>query len=150
MAKVGLKGGEKMKEALEGIRRRVENAKAVNTGFLSGATYPDGTPVAMVAAIQNYGAPAAGIPPRPFFTRMVQDKSPGWGISLGNQLKNTNYDAHKALALMGEGISGQLQAAIREFKDPPLKPATVKAKGFAKPLIDTSHMLNSTGYEVKE
>ena len=26
----------------------------------------------------------------------------------------------------------------------------IEAKGFAKPLIDTSHMLNSIAYEVKE
>lgn len=150
MASIGIKGGAKMKAALKEIGERASNAKAVNVGFLSGATYPDGTSVAMVAAIQNFGAPGAGIPPRPFFTRMIQDKSPGWGVSLGALLKGDNYDAHKALDQMGEGIGGQLRESVLQTNSPPLAPATVKRKGFDKPLVDTSHMINSVDHEVTE
>ena len=49
---------------------------------------------------------------------------------------------------MGEGIKGQLQQSIRDTNAPPLAPATVSAKGFAKPLIDSSNMINSVDYEV--
>lgn len=150
MAQVELKGGEKLKAALKDIERRAGNAKAVNVGFLEGATYPDGTPVAMVAAIQNYGAPGAGIPPRPFFSRMVKERSPGWGISLGTLLKNNHYDGHKALDQMGEGIAGQLRESVIQTNSPGLKPATVRRKGFDKPLVDTSHMINSIDHEVKK
>jgi hypothetical protein len=30
-----------------------------------------------------------------------------------------------------------------------LKPATIRRKGFAKPLVDTGHMLNSIDHEVE-
>jgi len=63
-------------------------------------------------------------------------------------LKHNNYNARRSLELMGEGIAGQLRVSIRETNAPPLAPATIAAKGFAKPLIDTGHMWNSVAYEV--
>ena len=117
---------------------------------MEGATYPDGTPVAMVAAIQNFGAPAAGIPARPFFSRMVQDKSSNWGRSLANIMVENDYAAKKSLALMGEGIGRQLQASIISFDSVPLDSATITKKGFDKQLIDTAVMINSVGYQVDD
>ena len=122
----------------------------MSVGFLEGATYPDGTSVAMVAAIQNFGAPAAGIPARPFFSNMVKDKAPEWGDGVAQALEASDNDSARALAIVGEGIKGQLQEAIASYSaGPPLKPATVRRKGFDKQLVDTGHMLNSVGYEVK-
>jgi hypothetical protein len=117
-------------------------------GFLEGATYPDGTSVAMVAVIQDFGAPNAGIPPRPFFRNVVAEGKMTWGKSLVTILKDNDYDAKRALKLMGEGIRGQIQNSITNGSFTPLKPATVRRKGFDKPLIDTGHMLNSVDYEV--
>jgi hypothetical protein len=143
MASIEFSGGDKLQAVLEGIAKRAGKAKTLDVGFMSGATYPDGTPVAMVAAIQNYGAPAAGIPARPFFSNMVREKSPGWGESLGEVLKDNDYDSDAALKAMGLGIEDQLQQAIRDTNSPALAEATVDRKGFNKPLIDTGHLLNS-------
>jgi hypothetical protein len=63
--------------------------------------------------------------------------------------KATDYDGDRVLALMGEDIKGALQKSINDLQAPALAPSTVEAKGFGKPLIDTSHMLNSVSYEVK-
>ena len=144
-----LTGGGKLENFLQGMARRLKGGSVVKVGFFENATYPDGTPVALIAAIQNFGAPARGIPPRPFFSNMVRDKSPAWGDKLAAVLKSTNYDGEKALTLMGEGIAGQLRESIEQTNAPPLADATVKAKGFAKPLVDTGHMLNSISYEVE-
>jgi len=143
MASIEFSGGDKLKAVLEGIAKRAGKAKTLEVGFMSGATYPDGTPVAMVAAIQNYGVPAAGIPARPFFSNMVREKSPDWGQSLGEVLKANDYDSDVALKAMGLGIEDQLQQSIRDTNSPALAEATVDRKGFNKPLIDTGHMLNS-------
>lgn len=143
MATIEFSGGSKLEAVLKEIAANAGKAKELSVGFMSGATYPDGTPVAMVAAIQNYGAPEANIPARPFFSNMVKDKSPKWGESLGNVLQENNYDADLALKAMGQGIEGQLQESIRQTESPALALSTIKAKGFAKPLIDTGHMLNS-------
>lgn len=103
----------------------------------------------MVAVIQNYGAPARNIPPRPFFTNMVRDKSREWPRVLAAALKIQHDDSDAALRLLGEHIRGQIQQAIRDFQGAPLAPVTIAAKGFDKQLIDTAHMLNSVDYEVK-
>ena len=152
-----------------------ENGGTVRVGFLEGATYPagssesirkkyaakkkkgdtsplreskGGTSVAMVAAIQNFGAPKRGIPPRPFFSNMVRDKSPEWPDALEQNLKDTGYNAQQSLSLMGEGIKGQLQQSIRDTTSPPNSQVTIDRKGFNSPLIDSGHMLNSVDYEV--
>ena len=55
-----LKGGAHADAYLQKIADRIKQAGTLRVGFLEGATYPDGTSVAMVAAIQNFGAPALG------------------------------------------------------------------------------------------
>lgn len=144
-----ISGGAKLEAVIAGILKGVGSKPVVvEVGFLAGATYPDGTGVPAVAAYNEYGTER--IPPRPFFRNMVHDKSPEWPQALAAVLKSTNYDAPRAMALMGEGIKGQLQKAIKDFNGVPLAPSTIARKGFDKQLIDTSHMLNSVDYEVKK
>lgn len=135
---------------LRDLAARIGKGAVLKVGFLEGATYPDGTPVAMIAAINNYGAPSRGIPPRPFFSGMVDEKSPEWGDTFAGLMEANGDDTVKALRLMGEGIKGQLQQSIRDTVAPPNAPSTIRAKGFDKPLIDIGHMLNSVDYEVTE
>lgn len=145
-----IRGGEKLERYLAEMTAKLEHYGTLRVGFLEGATYVDGTPVALIAAIQNYGAPLANIPARPFFSNMVDTKQKEWGPALAKLLQSTSYDTIAALNLMGEGIKGQLQQAIRDFVGVPLAPATIARKGFDKQLIDTSHMLNSVSYAVEE
>ena len=149
MKRLELSGGEALQDRLKEIMQKAGKAGVLRVGFLEGSTYPDGTSVPMVAAIQNFGAPAAGIPARPFFSNMVREKSPKWGESLGNLAKANDYDIDQTLGQMGEAIKDQLQASIRDFDSVPLAPGTVASKGFDKQLIDTGHMQNSVGFEVK-
>ena len=144
-----LKGGQKLEATLKRLAEKVSNPGTLRVGFLRGATYPDGTSVAMVAAIHNFGAPAANIPPRPFFSNVVARGRKTWGKAIGAILESVDYDAKKALTQMGEGIKGEVQAEITSGSFAPLKPSTVRRKGFSKPLVDTSHMLNSVDYEIK-
>ena len=157
---VTITGGSKLEAALKKIADSAKNAASVRVGFLAGATYPDGTSVPFVAAMNEFGHgigrnPGAGnpdtrdhVPPRPFFRNMVADKSPEWPGAIAALLKTNDYDAQKTLSLTGEAIAGQLRESITKFTDPPLRPSTIARKGFSKPLIDTGHMLNSVDYEV--
>jgi hypothetical protein len=144
-----VKGGDKLKRKLDALIAGLASGNnTVKVGFLSKATYPDGKPVAMIAAIQDFGAPSRGIPPRPFFRNMIRDNSKAWPGIMANLLATTNYDTDKTLNLMGEGIKGQLQQSIRDTNTPTLSPKTVARKGFSKPLIDTGHMINSVDWEI--
>lgn len=151
-----LSGGQALEKKLAEIAAKAGKAGTLQVGFLKGATYPDGTPVAAIAFINEYGRTVKGKKgealyfqmPRPYFRTMIADKSPKWAGNLGRLAVLHDYDTTKVLGLMGEAIAGQLQASIRALVSPPLAPSTVKAKGFSKPLIDTSVMINSVAYQV--
>lgn len=140
-------GGDKLKARLAELSKKVNKSASVKVGFLEGSTYPDGTSTPMVAAIQEFGAPSQGIPPRPFFRNMIAKESPRWGDDLATALKANDYDSTAALNEMGELIAGQLKESILDTNSPELSEKTVAKKGFAKPLVDTAHMVNSVDPE---
>jgi hypothetical protein len=129
-------------------RLRVNDPVKVRAGFLEGRTYPDGTPVALVAAIQDAGSPANNIPPRPFFRNMIADKGGEWPDALEKALEATDNDVERALGIVGEGIAGQLRQSIVDTNDPPNAPSTLRRKKGTKPLVDTGLMLASIDKEV--
>jgi hypothetical protein len=141
-----LKGGDKLNATLANLAKKIAKPATLRVGFLEGATYPDGTSVPMIAAFNEFGAGHS--PPRPFFRNMIAAKSKEWGPAIAKLLEANDYDAIKTLELTGEAIKGQLVQSINDLTSPPLKPVTIKRKGFDKPLIDTSVMVNSVDYEV--
>ena len=159
-----IKGGDKFEAALARIATLAGNATSVSIGFLSEATYPNGKPVAMIAAIQEWGAPRAGLPPRPFFRNMIADKKGEWPKAISDLLVANGYDALRTLQQTGEAVAGQLRESIVRTDSPALAESTLRKRGVggmvynakdrrtfgAKPLIDTGHMLNSVNYQVKE
>ena len=155
MAGHTLQGADGLMKKLEDIAKRMGGGE-VSVGFMEGSTYPDGTPVAAVAFWNEFGKMVESEfgnyfqMPRAFFRQMIAKEAPTWPAKMGKLAKALDYDGAKVLALMGEDIKGALQQSINDFQSPPLAPSTVEAKGFAKPLIDTSHMLNSISYEVKK
>lgn len=148
MAGKVLQGGDGVMKALEDIARKMGGG-AVSVGFMDGATYPDGTPVAAVAFWNEYGAPGRGQPARPYFRNMIAKESDTWPKKMAALAKAMNYDGAKVLAVMGEDIAGALKQSINDLQSPKLADSTIDQKGFAKPLIDTSHMINSITSEVE-
>ena len=144
-----LTGGGKLEGKLREFARWLSGAQTVRIGFLKGATYPNGTPVALVAAVQEFGAPRRNIPPRPFFRDMIAARKGEWPAAIATLLKSNDFDAKKTLQMTGEAVAGQLRKSISDFHGAPLKPATIARKGSSKQLIDSGVMLQSVSYEVK-
>ena len=171
-------GGDKLARVLSGMAGKLDDATAVDVGFLENSTYPDGTSTPMIAAIQEYGAPAVGIPPRPFFRNMIRAKSGEWPKAVTDLLRANDYDAARTLDQVGAAVAGQLRQSIVDTNDPPLSPVTLMvreivgpngtptfadvmearrrvaagqvAQGVStKPLVWTGHLLNSVDYRVK-
>jgi hypothetical protein len=145
---MAMTGGDKLDAYLKQAAARVSKPGTLECGFLEDATYPDGTSVATVAAMNEFGVPAHNQPPRPFFRDMIAAKSPDWGVTMGALLKANDGDGNKVLALMGDGIAGQLRDSIVALTSPPLSPTTVARKGSSKPLVNTGVMLQSVDYRV--
>lgn len=53
---VTVTGGGALEKVLGKIAENVAKSSGVSVGFLADATYPDGTSVAMIAAVQEFGA----------------------------------------------------------------------------------------------
>ena len=127
-------------------------------GWFESAKYEDGTPVAVIAAVHEYGAPSKGIPPRPFMRPTQQEKQQEWA-GVARQVSRAVVAGKmpagglmEALALKAEG---DVRAYIGKIQSPALKEATVEARkrrnakgrkdgvGEAsdKPLVDTGYML---------
>ncbi len=144
---VAISGGTALEKRLAEIARGLKQAAEVDIGFLDTATYPDGRPVALVAAMNEFGTEKA--PPRPFFRAMIQDKSGEWPDAVAGLLVATDYNTERTFTQVGAAIKGQLQESIATFVGAPLAPATIARKGHEKQLVDSGVMLNSVDYRVK-
>jgi hypothetical protein len=122
---VTTKGGDRIEQKLKDLAAKLTSAKTVRIGFLEGSKYPNGTPVALVAAIQEYGAPKVNIPPRPFFRTMIAEHQREWPPAMAALLKANGGDAAKTLAQTGEAIAGQLRESIIKTNSPALSPVTL-------------------------
>ena len=105
-----MSGGDKIGKALDDIVKRF-GGDEVSVGFMEGAKYPDGTPVAAVAFWDEFGhAGRFPSPPRPFFRTMVSKEKPTWSGKMARLARTKG--SQKVLALMGENIGDALVDSI--------------------------------------
>ena len=130
-------GGKGLEAALARIQRQLTSAASVEVGFLETARYDDGTSVALVALVNEFGHTRIhpNQPARPFFREMIAKESKHWAEDASTALKAHDYSAKAALGEMGMEIKAELRLSINELVSPPLAPSTIAAKGFDKPLI---------------
>lgn len=128
---------------------------AVGVGWLPGAKYEDGTPVAGVAAVHEYGL---GVPARSFMRPTVTAEGRTWGQAVVARLQQ-GATLQQAAATLGGLASGDMQKAISQLRSPPLAEATLYARqhrhapppnSSTKPLVDTRVMMQTLTFEVTE
>jgi hypothetical protein len=133
----------------------------VTAGFFESAKYANGTPVAYIAAIQEFGYPEGNIPSRPFFRNAIKANGQKWGDVAGRLIESAiegKISESQALEQLGSMIKGDIQESIIDGDFESLKQSTLVARqsrkrtaGVAnKPLIDTGHMMRSVDYTVEE
>ncbi|MDL0009652.1 hypothetical protein NVR49_24000, partial [Enterobacter roggenkampii] len=115
---------DKVMEFLNSVGDQL-SSKQLKVGFLEDATYPDGTSMPMVAASNEFGNPASGSPPRPFFRNAIAEKSSEWSKKAETLMKFHDGDTELVLNLIGEIIKDDIQESIRTIQEPPLSPVTV-------------------------
>jgi len=120
---------------------------SVRVGVLENATYPDGTPVAMVAFWNEYGTRTS--PVRAFFRTTVSENKKNWVLSVQNLMKIHN-DPKQVMGLIGVHMQEQIVQSINTWSDPPNAPYTIAKKGFDKPLVERGIMMRSIKSEVGE
>ncbi|HEC1649045.1 TPA: hypothetical protein R1156_000953 [Yersinia enterocolitica] len=146
----------KITEFLEQVSKSMES-KQVKVGFVDGSTYPDGTSVAMVAAINEYGNPSNNQPPRPFFRNAISEKSGDWAETVSKGIR-AGIDTTQVLEVVGAQIKGDIQESIATLMEPKLSDVTLHVRKTRKvlpnqsdkPLVDTKVMIGDVNYEVGE
>lgn len=124
----------KVKAYLERIPDEFQGEVA-QVGIPAGTNYEDGTPVAYVAAIQEFGAPAVKIPARPVIRPTVQQHSGEWASFLRNMVPKVaagQLSAFDVLDGVGRIAVADMQAQLASVYSPPLSPITVMLRKWRK------------------
>lgn len=151
-----------LKKVYETIQAASKRVVAVGFPRDKQNAYPDGTPVAMVAAIQVYGSPAQNIPSRDFMGQarpdMVRHQKEVAAKADGISVGQVELDA--LLTALGEFAVDDIKTTIKKGAYEPLKERTMAARdrkqgmkegaGDYTPLIDTHHMIDSVTYSVRD
>lgn len=122
--------------------------------------YPDGTPVAWVAMLNEYGYMTSGKyqgyhPPRPFFRIFFKEF-----ISNSAVLKQDILPLVKQVAdgkvtwaaiqkRIGMLCVEWVKSQIIKTNSPPNTPLTISLKGFNDPLIETGRMYDTVKYKIR-
>ena len=127
-------------------------------GWFQTAHYPDGTPVAYVAAIHEFGVPEKNIPPRLGMRATADEKRGEWAkvSEVGaKRILNGQATPWEVMETIGLKAAGDVRKHIANVTSPPLKADTVKARlagkkqgnvvsvTIAKPLVHTGELLGS-------
>jgi len=134
---------------VDGVRGKV--------GFFEGSKYPDGTPVAYVAAIHEFGSKSQGIPARPFLRPTIAQQTAAWRASIKRGAKAITAGTLTPAQFMDALVqlaAGNVAQTISKLQTPALAEATVAARlrGYAdqqtvgnltKPLVHTGILINA-------
>ena len=156
--KITVKKGVDLAKIIEDV-----NKSALKVGWSEKAQYDDGTPIAMIAAQNEFGNPAKGIPPRSFMRTSIIEKEAQWKMTAAKLFKMVFTDKQTtsgAMESLGLLVAGNVREKIATITTPALKASTIanrlrgnKKAGIdpvtsVKPLVHTKYMLNSLTSEV--
>ena len=134
----------------EELARRLAgfDGRQAKVGWFESAEYPNGKKVAEVAIIQEFGAPGANIPPRPFIRPTFNAQKEKWTELIEKGVKAVMRGATTADAVLdtvGHAAAEDIKMAIRDVTSPELAESTKEQRrrdGF------TDEPLNRTGYMI--
>lgn len=147
---------DKLRAAVKAIA-----SKKLSVGWFDTSQYQDGTPVAYVATIHEFGNPAGGVPARPFMRPTIEAKTPEWKSTLAggaHQVLNGKLTAEQMLGQVGQMAAGNIAETIASIDTPALKTSTIKARESrrkspgvsTKPLVDTGLLIQSVNHKVED
>jgi hypothetical protein len=104
------------------------NKRQVKVGWFESAKYDDNTPVAGIAAQNEYGNPNISIPARPFVRPAIADNKQAWAKSIDTMFKRAaegKTTATAALSVLGDVVASDIKTAIVNGNHAPLSPLTI-------------------------
>lgn len=119
-------GAEQLRVMLAGL-----SDKVARVGFFPSSKYEDGTPVAYVAAIQEFGSPTEGIPPRSFMRTTAEAQRGAWQATArqgAQAVVKGNATGEQVLDTLGQLAAGDIRKAISDLTSPPLSQITIELR----------------------
>lgn len=105
-----------------------------------------------LAAIHEFGSPAAKIPERSFIRRTFDQKRELAAATCEKAARALigGIDPVRCLNIIGLWGATEVKKTVTEGEHipPPLKPATIAKKGSDRPLVDTGRLIASVSWEV--
>ena len=150
-SRIVLRGAKKAARRIREIRTQAKSkgVKKVQVGFLRGSRDQDGTPLALVAAANEFGT--EGIPERPFFRQAIPIAVPEIKKLLAARIDPETMIIDERLGReLGEILKDRVRERIEDLRSPPNAPATAESKGTANPLLDSRGMLRAVDVRVEE
>ena len=143
------------------VRRFLSDNETLKVGFFD-TRYQDGTPVAYVASIHEFGSPSNNIPPRSFMRSTATEKADAWAKAAAQIFRPAMLGSGSmtdALDMLGFIVEGDIAEKITQISAPALKESTIRAKrskradggttgSLGKPLVETGLMLQSVTHQV--
>ncbi len=120
--------------------------KAVKVGFPAGKAPGD----LISIAYWNHEGTSRGIPPRPFITMAMYKGRHRLRAELTTMTRGLlagKSDLKAGLTKLGMLGQDMIQVQIGSNMPPPNKPATIKAKGSSRTLVDTGRMAQSVTWD---
>ena len=165
-------GAKRLKVLLKGLKKSKRVGKV---GWFKSAKYDNAakTLVAKVAAVQEFGDTSKSIPPRPYMRPTIQEKKKTWS-SLAKRgtakILDGSQTAEGVLMRVALKAKSDIETAITNVMEPPLAPATIRARlyrrgrsatkakladseyigGLSKPLVDTGLMFGTLDAAVED
>lgn len=140
---------------MKALKKRAQtlDLTSVKVGVPGSLNNPDGTSLAMIAAVHEFGNPAKGIPERSFLRGSIltnRKKYIAASKKLSFRVLSGDTTATQVYGLLGQAASDDVKQFIREGDFVPNAAATVRRKGSSKPLIDTGQLRQSITYVVEK
>jgi hypothetical protein len=107
----------------------------VKVGWFESAQYPDGTPVAYAAAINEYGSPKNSIPARPFMRPTASENETKWketAAKIATRILEGKMTAEQGAENIGAQVKGDILDKMASITAPPLSPITLGARKYRR------------------
>lgn len=141
---------------LQRLLKRYSSDSVLAVGYpaseTGGISYPDGTPVVLVAAVNNFGSATRGIPARPFMSEGAEPAIAATAPiaeALIPALNAGKATVEQILGEMGPFAEAAFKAKITEGPWEPNSQVTTELKGSSQPLIDTGVLRNTLTHVVR-
>ncbi len=145
-----------------GASMKTFRSTELQTGWFSTNRYENGTPVAYVATIHEFGSIKANIPPRPFMRPTIEREENFWREFIAQEapkILEGTQTVEGLFEMLGLNVSGEIARSISLVTTPALLEATILAKtrkmadqvtvgALDKPLVETGLMLDSVTHMV--